>query len=104
MAAAGLPGKAMRQQISSAIGVIVQVARLTDGRRKVLSITEITGMEGDMITVQEIFAFRQTGTDDKGMVQGHFCATGVRPRFAERLRNFGVEVPENLFDPTRIFS
>ena len=104
MAAASLPSKAMRQQISSAIGVVVQVARLTDGKRKVTSITEITGMEGDMITVQEIFAFRQTGTSDKGAVQGHFCATGVRPRFAERLRNFGVDIPENLFDPTRHFS
>jgi pilus assembly protein CpaF len=104
MAAAALPTKAMRQQISSAIGVVVQVARLTDGRRKVLSISEITGMEGDMITMQEIFAFHQTGTDEKGAVKGHFCASGVRPRFAERLRNFGVEVPENLFDPTRVFS
>ena len=94
----------MRQQISSAIGVVVQVARLTDGKRKVISITEITGMEGDMITVQEIFTFRQTGTNDKGGVVGHFCATGVRPRFVERLRNFGIEVPENLFDPTRHFS
>jgi pilus assembly protein CpaF len=104
MAAASLPSKAMRQQISSAIGVVIQVARLTDGKRKVMSVTEITGMEGDMITLQEIFAFRQTGTDEKGVVQGHFCATGVRPRFADRLRNFGIEVPENLFDPTRIFS
>lgn len=104
MAAASLPSKAMRQQISSAIGVVVQVARLTDGKRKVMSVTEITGMEGDVITTQEIFAFRQTGTDQKGAVIGHFCATGVRPRFVERLRNFGVLVPENLFDPTRIFS
>jgi pilus assembly protein CpaF len=104
MGAAGLPTKAMRQQISSAVGVVVQVSRLTDGRRKVVSISEITGMEGEMITMQEIFAFRQTGTDEKGMVTGHFCATGVRPKFAERLRNFGVTVPENLFDPTRIFS
>jgi pilus assembly protein CpaF len=103
MASANLPPKAMRQQISSAIGVIVQVARLTDGKRKVLSITEITGMEGDMITIQEIFTFRQTGTSEAGVVQGGFVATGVRPRFAERLKNFGVTVPENLFDPTRSF-
>jgi pilus assembly protein CpaF len=103
MASANLPPKAMRQQISSAIGVIVQVARLTDGKRKVLSITEITGMEGDMITIQEIFTFRQTGTNEAGTVLGSFVATGVRPRFAERLKNFGVVVPENLFDPTRNF-
>ncbi|MEJ7804679.1 MAG: CpaF family protein [Telluria sp.] len=104
MAAATLPSKATRQQISSAIGVIVQVARLTDGKRKVLSITEITGMEGDMITLQEIFTYKQTGLDDQGAVKGHFSATGVRPRFVERLRSFGVEVPENLFDPARHFA
>jgi pilus assembly protein CpaF len=79
------------------------VSRLTDGRRKVLSISEVTGMEGDMISMQDIFTFRQTGTDDKGAVLGHFSATGVRPRFVERLRNFGIEVAENLFDPTRTF-
>ncbi|MES2153074.1 MAG: CpaF family protein [Pseudomonadota bacterium] len=101
MAAANLPTKAMRQQISSAIGVIVQVGRLTDGKRKVLSITEISGMEGDMITTQEVFTFKQTGTGENGVVLGHFSATGVRPRFAERLRTFGVQVSEHLFDPTR---
>ncbi|MES2129183.1 MAG: CpaF family protein [Pseudomonadota bacterium] len=101
MAASSLPTKAMRQQISSAIGVVVQVARLTDGKRKVMSITEVTGMEGDMIMIQEIFAFKQTGTDPKGAVLGHFCATGVRPRFSERLATFGITVSENLFDPTR---
>jgi pilus assembly protein CpaF len=101
MAAVNLPTKAMRQQISSAIGVVVQIGRLTDGKRKVLSILEITGMEGDVITTQEIFTFRQTGMDEKGAILGHFQATGVRPRFLERLRAFGVVVSEKLFDPTR---
>jgi len=100
MGAAGLPVKAMRQQISSAIGVVVQVARLTDGKRKVISIQEITGMEGEMITMQEIFSFKQTGLGTDGAVQGHFSATGVRPRFGERLRTFGVSLPDDMFDPT----
>ena len=101
MAASMLPGKAMRQQISAAIGVVVQVARLTDGKRKVVSIQEITGMEGEMITMQEIFSFRQTGVAQDGAVSGHFQASGVRPRFLDRLRAFGVVVPESLFDPDR---
>lgn len=100
MAAASLPTKAMRQQISSAISVVVQVARLTDGKRKVISIQEITGMEGDIITMQEIFSYKQTGLSEDGTVQGHFAATGVRPRFVDRLRVFGVVVPETLFDPS----
>jgi len=100
MAAAALPVKAMRQQISSAIGVVVQVARLTDGKRKVVSVQEVTGMEGEIITMQEIFAFKQTGTDANGMVQGYFSATGVRPRFGERLRTFGLSVPDDIFTPS----
>ena len=101
MAAASLPTKAVRQQISSAVGVVVQIGRLTDGKRKVLSILEITGMEGDVITTQEIFTFKQTGTDQNGTIIGHFSATGIRPRFLERLRAFGITVPDTLFDPTR---
>jgi pilus assembly protein CpaF len=104
MAAASLPSKAMRQQISSAIGVVLQVARLTDGKRKVLSLHEVTGMEGDVITMQEIFTFKQTGLGENGAVLGHFCATGVRPRFVDRLRVFGVDVPDALFDPSRHYS
>jgi pilus assembly protein CpaF len=101
MASAGLPTKAMRQQISSAIGVVVQVARLTDGKRKLISVQEVTGMEGEIITMQEIFSFKQTGTDDKGAVQGYFSATGVRPRFGERLRTFGITIPDKMFDPSQ---
>jgi len=99
MAAGTLPPKAMRQQISSAVGVVVQVARLTDGKRRVLSISEVTGMEGDVITMQEIFAYKQTGVADDGTVLGHASATGVRPRFAERLRTFGVNLAPQVFEP-----
>ncbi|OLL28057.1 pilus assembly protein CpaF [Burkholderia sp. SRS-W-2-2016] len=98
-----LPTRTMRQQISSAITVIVQAARLTDGRRKIISISELTGMEGDMINMQEIFVFRRTGVDSKGNVRGHFCATGVRPKFAERLQAFGVAPPDQIYDPARRF-
>jgi pilus assembly protein CpaF len=104
MAASSLPTKAMRQQISSAISVVVQVARLTDGKRKVMSILEITGMEGEVITTQEIFSFKQTGLGEGGAVQGYFSASGIRPRFVDRLRSFGIALPETLFDPTRRFN
>ena len=101
MADLNLPHKAARQQIASAITVVVQVLRLTDGRRKLTSIQEITGMEGDIITMQEIFSFRQTGVDGEGNVEGYFHATGVRPKFAERLRSFGITLPDAMFDPVK---
>ncbi len=103
MAGVNLPQKVARAQIASAIGVIVQVNRLTDGKRKVVSIQEITGMEGDMITMQEVFSFRQQGINDAGVVEGFFSATGVRPHFAERLRAFGIRLAEDMFDPSRHF-
>ncbi len=101
MAGSNLPHKAARQQIASAITVIVQGNRLTDGQRKITSIQEITGMEGEVVTMQEIFAFRQTGVEASGKVIGHFQATGVRPKFADKLRNFGVDLPDSMFDPTQ---
>ena len=100
MAGINLPHKAARQQIASAITVIVQGNRLTDGQRKITSIQEITGMEGDVVTMQEIYAFRQTGVDPKGKIIGHFQATGIRPKFADKLRNHGVNLPDAMFDPT----
>lgn len=103
MAGLSMPPRVMRQQISSAISVVLQVSRLTDGKRKVVSIQEITGMEGEVITMQEVFAFHQTGVNAAGQVAGYFAATGVRPRFVERLHTFGIELPEILFDPTRRF-
>src|SRR6266702_1406200 len=98
-----LPTKTMRQQISSAISVVVQVARLTDGRRKIVSIQELTGMEGDIVNMQEIFTFKRTGVDQNGAVRGYFCATGVRPKFTERLQAFGITLPDQLYDPGRHF-
>ena len=99
MAGINLPHKAARQQIASAITVIVQVNRLTDGQRKVTSIQEITGMEGEIITMQEIFTFKQTGMAADGKVSGHVQATGIRPKFADKLRNHGVNLPDAMFDP-----
>jgi len=104
MAGMNMTIKSMRQQIASAISVIVQVARLTDGHRKLISVQEITGMEGETITMQEIFTFKQTGISSTGAVEGHFCATGVRPRFVERMRAFGITLPDEYFDPSRRFS
>ena len=101
MANLNLPHKAARQQIASAITVVIQGLRLIDGKRKITSIQEITGMEGDVITMQEIFAFRQTGVSAEGEVQGYFQATGVRPKFADRLRTFGVVLPDAMFDPAK---
>ncbi len=101
MANLNLPHKAARQQIASAITVVIQVLRLIDGRRKVTSIQEITGMEGEVITMQEIFSFRQTGLGADGVVQGYFQASGVRPKFADRLRSFGILLSDSMFDPTR---
>ena len=103
MAGVTLPPKAMRQQISSAITVVLQIGRLTDGKRKMVSIQEVTGMEGEMITMQEIFAFKQTGVAADGAVQGHFRATGIRPKFVERIRAHGVPIRDELFDPSRIY-
>jgi pilus assembly protein CpaF len=104
MAGVSLTPRAIRQQICSAITVILQATRLTDGTRKLVSMQEVTGMEGDIISMQEIFRFEQTGVDTDGKVLGHFCATGVRPRFADRLRMFGAPVPDDTFDPDRIFT
>ncbi|MCC6071732.1 CpaF family protein [Massilia sp. GCM10020059] len=101
MANLSLPHKAARQQIASAVTVVIQALRLIDGRRKITSIQEITGMEGDVITMQEIFAFRQTGVGADGTVEGYFQATGVRPKFSERLRSFGIAMPDAMFDSSR---
>ncbi|AYM79190.1 CpaF family protein [Janthinobacterium agaricidamnosum] len=103
MANVNLTPRATRQQICSAVTVVMQVSRLTDGARKLVSLQEVTGMEGDIIAMHEIFRFEQTGVDADGKVQGHFCATGVRPRFTERLRMFGAPVPDTVFDPDRIY-
>jgi pilus assembly protein CpaF len=103
MSGLNLPPKAMRYQISTALSVVIQSSRLVDGSRKVVSIQEITGMEGDIITMQEIFLFEKTGIAPDGAVLGHFRATGIRPKFVQRLRSFGVNVRDDMFEPSRIF-
>ncbi len=103
MAGFNLPPKAMREQISSAITAIIHISRLSDGKRKVTSIQEITGMEGDVITMQDIFTYEQTGIGPDGTVLGHFRATGIRPRFVDRLRVHGITVSDELFDPTKLY-
>jgi pilus assembly protein CpaF len=97
-AGTNLPNKAMREQISSALDVIVQIARLSDGTRRMVSVTEITGMEGDVIATQEIYRFHRRGISPDGHVIGQFEGTGIRPVFAERLRTAGVALPDQLFD------
>ena len=98
MGATNLPERAMRQQISSAIQIVVQQTRLSDGSRKVTSIAEITGMEGDVITSQEIFLFEKQGISQDGKVIGRFRATGVRPKCSERLRVAGITLPQHMFE------
>jgi pilus assembly protein CpaF len=96
-AGTNLPNRAMREQISSALDLVVQVSRLADGTRRVTSITEVTSMEGDIITMQEIFRFQRRGISRDGAVVGQFEATGVRPLLVDRLRLAGVDLPPNLF-------
>ncbi|MGH9871991.1 MAG: CpaF family protein [Pyrinomonadaceae bacterium] len=93
-----LSDRAMRQQIASALDLVVQVARLSDGTRRLTSISEITGMEGETITMQEIFQFERTGVDSQGQVIGRFRPTGIRPRFAERLKACGLQLPRVFFE------
>ena len=91
--------QSIRSQISSAIQLIVQLTRLSDGQRKITSIAEVTGMEGEIIQMQEIFKFRRTGMTEEGKIIGHFEATGIRPRFLEHLRDVGVDIPSDYFEP-----
>jgi pilus assembly protein CpaF len=98
MGATNLPERAMRQQIAAAIQIVVQQSRLSDGSRKVTSISEITGMEGDVITMQEIFLFEKTGVTQDGKVIGRFRATGVRPKCSERLKASGIHLPGDMFE------
>jgi pilus assembly protein CpaF len=93
--------RAARAQIASALHVVVQVGRLSDGRRKLISLSELTGMEGEVITMQEIFRFRQTGRSEEGAVIGQFEATGIRPKFCEHLETHGIHLPPDLFRPDR---
>jgi pilus assembly protein CpaF len=101
MANLNIPESAIRRQISSAIDVVVQVSRLSDGTRKVVSLAEITGMEGEVVTMQDIFVFRKRGIRENGEVIGEFLATGVRPKFAEKLLVTGIQLPSSMFEGPR---
>ena len=103
MAGLNLATKALRHYISSALDVVVQMTRLSDGTRKMTSLQEITGMEGEIVTLQEIFVFEQSGLDEERQVKGKFHATGVRPKFVERFRALGIEIDSEVFDPTKIY-
>jgi pilus assembly protein CpaF len=98
MANLNLPERAVRQQIASAVHLIIQITRLSDGTRKVTAITEVTGMEGEVISTQDIFVFDRTGLRRDGKVCGRFRATGIRPRCTERLLSFGVQLPVDMFE------
>jgi pilus assembly protein CpaF len=93
-----LPETAIRRQIAAALDVVVQMSRMSDGTRKIVSIAEITGMEGDMITMQDIFSFRKRGIREDGEVLGDFLPTGIRPRFSDRLLVTGIQLPSAMFD------
>jgi len=103
MANLEISGEFTRNYISSAINLIIHVARLADGTRKVLSIQEITGMEGSVITLQEIFSFRQTGVDPEGMSKGHYLFHGIRPKFLDKFTIAGISIPRDLFNPEKIY-
>ncbi len=102
MANLEIPSEFLRRYIASAINVVIQVSRTVDGKRKLVSLQEITGMEGNVITMQEIFAFHQKRLDSDGSVRGAFRFMGIRPRFAEKLKMVGINLPQEIFDPSRI--
>jgi len=98
MANLNIPESAIRRQVSSALDLIIQVSRLSDGSRKVTNISEVVGMEGEIVTMQDIFEFRKTGIGEKGEVLGEFLPTGIRPRLSERLLAAGIRLPMGMFD------
>jgi pilus assembly protein CpaF len=102
MANLNIPDKAVRQQIASAIEIVVQIARMSDGTRKVTAISEITGMEGEMVTMQDLFVFDKTNVRPDGMVCGRFRATGIRPKCAERLAASGMRLPAEMFEYVKV--
>ena len=91
----------MRSQIASAVNLIVQASRLQDGSRRMVSITEITGMEGEVISMQEIFRFQRTGIGPDNKIMGHFTGTGVRSYYSERFRLWGYDLPPSIYEPVR---
>ena len=99
MSGMDLPSRAIREQIASAVDIIIHESRLSDGSRKVVAISEVTGLEGNQIVMQDIFSFRQSGVDDKGKILGEFRPTGAVPTFYEQLAGRGIRVNPAMFDP-----
>ncbi|MFX0136084.1 MAG: CpaF family protein [Candidatus Hodarchaeota archaeon] len=99
MAGGNFTDKAMREQISSAINLIIQISRMSDGSRKIIKISEVTGMEGETVSLQELFLFEKIGIGEDGKVLGAFRSTGIRPKFAEQLEASGIKLPTNIFEP-----
>jgi pilus assembly protein CpaF len=97
MAGMDLPVKAIRDQIASAVDLIVQQTRLRDGSRRLIKVTEVQGMEGEIITLQDIFVFEQEGLDKEGNIIGQFKSTGIRPKFIDRFKAEGIELPSDIF-------
>ncbi|MPZ50178.1 MAG: ATP-binding cassette domain-containing protein [Dehalococcoidia bacterium] len=97
MANLDLPSRAIREQIASAVHVIIQISRFSDGSRKVTHVSEVSGMEGQVVTMQDIFRFEQTSVDAEGRVRGAFRSTGIRPRFAEKFESLGIQLAPNIF-------
>jgi pilus assembly protein CpaF len=98
LANANMHLRAIRQQVSSAVHILVQASRLSDGSRRVTSITEVTGMEGEIVTLQDIYVFEKRGVSPEGRVLGRFCATGILPKFNEKLVAAGIHLPTEMFD------
>jgi pilus assembly protein CpaF len=102
MANLNIPDRAIRQQVAAAIELVVQIARLSDGTRKVTAVSEITGMERDVITMQDIFVFEKIGVDEDGRVRGRFRATGIRPKCSERFAASGMALPAQMFEHMKV--
>ena len=98
MANLNIPESAIRRQVASALDMIIQVSRMSDGTRKVINVSEVVGMEGDVVTMQDIFEFRKTGIGEKGEVLGEFLPSGIRPRLSERLLAAGIRLPAGIFE------
>jgi pilus assembly protein CpaF len=96
------PSKFLRHYISSALDIIIHIARLADGSRKLMSLQELTGIEGEVLSLQEIFTFEQTGVHANGAIKGHFRATGIWPRFVERFKALGISIPSDIFDTHQV--
>jgi len=104
MANLNIPERAIRQQIASAVNLVIHMSRMADGTRKVTSITEITGMEAEVISIQDIFVFERAGINPQGKVCGRFRATGIRPKISERLITAGYPLPSDMFEHVKLIN